>query len=155
MDKLANMNVNGNIRQAGKSKMFWIGGTWMDDSALIECLLRYVSVESQSRSLISPNIPSSGHFFLRKFGLPLMVPWHLQKDIFGLNLFLFYSFIFNWRIIAWQCRVGFCHTSTWISQSLYISPFSLEPPSHLPLNLFFIEVLLAVTMNMTKTNVSG
>ena len=25
------------------------------------------------------------------------------------------SFIYNWRITALQCRVGFCHTSAWIS----------------------------------------
>ena len=30
-------------------------------------------------------------------------------------LFSKYWFIFNWRIIALQCCVGFCHTSTWIS----------------------------------------
>ena len=29
--------------------------------------------------------------------------------------FLKKLFIFNWRIIALQCSVGFCHTSTWIN----------------------------------------
>ena len=33
-----------------------------------------------------------------------------------LFFFFFNSFIFNWRIIASQCCVGFCHVSTWISQ---------------------------------------
>ena len=31
-----------------------------------------------------------------------------------LALFFFKNFIFNWRVIALQCCVGFCHTSTWI-----------------------------------------
>ena len=41
--------------------------------------------------------------------------------------------IFNWKIIASQYCVGFCHTSTWISHRyIYIYPLSSEPPSHLP-----------------------
>ena len=41
-------------------------------------------------------------------------------------------FIFHCRITALQCRVGFSHTSTWISHIyLSISP-PLEPLSHLP-----------------------
>ena len=38
--------------------------------------------------------------------------------------------IFNWRIIALQCYVGFCHTSTWISHRHTYVPFLLNflPP---------------------------
>ena len=47
-----------------------------------------------------------------------------------------FSFIFNWRIIAWQCCVGFCHTAAWISHRYpYVpSPWAFLPPptpSHL------------------------
>ena len=53
--------------------------------------------------------------------LPQLFLLHLKK-----------LFIFNWRIIALQYRVGFCHTSAWISHR-YTCPLPLEPPSHLPL----------------------
>ena len=61
-----------------------------------------------------------------------------------LNIYLFiwqnwfYKFIFNWRIIALQYCVGFCHISTWNSHrvihfkygSLYMStPNSITIPS--------------------------
>ena len=44
-------------------------------------------------------------------------------------------FIFNWRIIALQYCIGFCHTSTWISHKYNMSPSSwtsLPPPTPLP-----------------------
>ena len=47
---------------------------------------------------------------------------------------LFFKFIFNLRIIALQCYVGFCYTTTHISHSIHMSPpswASLSPPSHL------------------------
>ena len=44
------------------------------------------------------------------------------------------KFISNWRIIALQCCLGFCHITTWISQKYAYSPslFShqLPPPSY-------------------------
>ena len=41
----------------------------------------------------------------------------------------FLLFIFNGRIIALQCCIGFCHTSTWISlRYTYAPPSSLLPP---------------------------
>ena len=36
-----------------------------------------------------------------------------------INVFLIF---FNWRIIALQCWVGFCHTSIWISHRYAMSP---------------------------------
>ena len=60
-----------------------------------------------------------------------------QKYIVKVFPYLFFCikklFIFNWRIIALQYCVGFCHISTWISHSYtYVrSLLNLPPtPSH-------------------------
>ena len=45
--------------------------------------------------------------------------------------FFFNLFIFNWRIIALQYCVGFCHTSM-NQPSVYICAPFLSPASHLP-----------------------
>jgi len=37
-------------------------------------------------------------------------------------------FFFNWRIIALQCSVGFCHTSTWINHRYTYAPSLLNLP---------------------------
>ena len=43
-------------------------------------------------------------------------------------------FIFNWRIIALQYHVGFCHTTTWISHRYTYVPSLLSlPPTSLPI----------------------
>ena len=52
----------------------------------------------------------------------------------GFFLFI-YLLIFNWRIIALQYCVGFCHTSTWITIGIHMSPPSrtslpAPTPSH-------------------------
>ena len=53
-----------------------------------------------------------------------------------LSLFFFWNihndFIFNWRIIALQYCIGFCHTSTWISHRYTYVPslLNLSPTSH-------------------------
>ena len=39
---------------------------------------------------------------------------------------VFLKFIFNWRIMALQYSVGFCHTSTWISHSYTYVPSLLN-----------------------------
>ena len=42
----------------------------------------------------------------------------------------FFKFIFNWRITALQCCVGFCHMTTWIShQYTYVPSFLNLPPN--------------------------
>ena len=45
---------------------------------------------------------------------------------------IFKNLIFNWRIIALQYHVGFCHTSTWISHRYTNVPslLNLLPTSH-------------------------
>ena len=51
---------------------------------------------------------------------------------FHLKSFFFPLFsVFNWRLIALQYCVGFCHTTTWI-RHVYTSPPLREPPSHTP-----------------------
>ena len=44
------------------------------------------------------------------------------------------SFVFNWRIIALQCCVCFCHTTTWISHMYtYVLPLLNLPPTTAPI----------------------
>ena len=52
---------------------------------------------------------------------------------FPLSFYLKNLFIFNWRIIALQSHVGFCHTTTWISHRYTYVPCLLNllpTPSH-------------------------
>ena len=54
------------------------------------------------------------------------------------NIFVYILiFIFNWKIIALQCCVGFCHTATWINHRYtHVSSLvNLPPISHLILSL--------------------
>ena len=56
-----------------------------------------------------------------------------KKGIQKLFLFEdFFLFIFNWRIIALQCCVGFCHTSVWTGHKYTYVPsvLTLLPTSH-------------------------
>ena len=55
--------------------------------------------------------------------------WFPRKGLFTLNtgkrcIIFLRLFIFNWRIIALQYCIGFCHTSTWISHKYNMSPSS-------------------------------
>ena len=80
-------------------------------------------------------------------------------------LFCLTSFIFNWRIIALQDCVGFCHTSAWISHRytyvpsllnlphskflimMYVLSFpSLSPSSHLYLHLCLLFLLFCLLL---------
>ena len=45
---------------------------------------------------------------------------------------LFFKIYFNWRIIALQCCLGFCHTTTWISHKYTCLPSLLSLPSLYP-----------------------
>ena len=67
--------------------------------------------------------------------LPFNFELHIGRGFYifilgATNVCLKNFFIFNWRIIASQCCVGFCHTTVWIiSQHTYILSFlSLPPP---------------------------
>ena len=53
----------------------------------------------------------------------------LRFNYFRINVFCLFLINFNWRLITilWW----FCHTLTWISQDVHVSPH-LEPPSLLP-----------------------
>ena len=47
----------------------------------------------------------------------------------------FNLFIFNWRIIALQCCVGFCHTASWsIHRYIYVPSLLNLPPTSLPIS---------------------
>ena len=46
-----------------------------------------------------------------------------------------FKIIFNWRIIALQCWVGFCYTSTWISHRYTYVPSLPSPTSSHPSRL--------------------
>ena len=53
---------------------------------------------------------------------------------FSVTSFVKKLLIFNWRIVALQYCVGFCHTSTWISQRyIYVSFLLNLPPSSQPM----------------------
>ena len=45
---------------------------------------------------------------------------------------IFLKFIFNWRFIALQYCVGFCHTTEWTSckYTYALSPWNLQPTLH-------------------------
>ena len=56
----------------------------------------------------------------------------------GINtkyIFSFNFFVFNWRIIALQYCVGFCHTSTWIHHWYRYVPSIINLPS-IPLHSY-------------------
>ena len=42
------------------------------------------------------------------------------------------SFVFNWRIMALQCCIGFCHTSPWVSHRYTYDPSLVNPPPTSP-----------------------
>ena len=61
-------------------------------------------------------------------------PWTVTVLFFFWNIHN--DFIFNWRIIALQYCIGFCHTSTWISHRYTYVPSLLNfPPTSHPFPL--------------------
>ena len=91
----------------------------------ISIWMLYVNLELATESLLGPPFDS----------LPCCLPpatFVQSQWLFSLLLLLLY---FNWRIIALQYYIGFCHTATWISHKYpYVSsPWKLPPtqtPSH-------------------------
>ena len=61
-------------------------------------------------------------------------PACLPLGLTASHILLIFSnvFIFNWRIIALQYCVGFCHTSTWISHRYTYAPSLLNLPPTSP-----------------------
>ena len=54
-------------------------------------------------------------------------------------IYLFLLFIFNWRIVALQCCVGFCHTATWSSHKYtYICSFLSLPLTPAPISPLWV-----------------
>ena len=62
--------------------------------------------------------------------LDIFTFWIEAVFVIGRNHGNFYSFFFNWVIVALQWCVGFCCTMKWIS---YIRPLPLEAPCHPPI----------------------
>ena len=63
----------------------------------------------------------------------------IYKHIFKICIYMLFFFyiiqkiyLFNWRIIALQCCIGFCHTSTWIDYRYVSSLLNLPPPPATP-----------------------
>ena len=68
-------------------------------------------------------------FFHQVLGFPAPPHSELYSRSPLPNCFLI-LFIFNWRLIALQCCVGFCHTSTWSShRCTHVPSFLNLPPS--------------------------
>ena len=72
---------------------------------------------------------------LSLFEMPFRIIFPVHS--FLLSCSFFKKITFNWRIIALQCYVGFCHTTTWISHKYTYNPLSwatfppLTPPLHI------------------------
>ena len=56
-----------------------------------------------------------GHDWVNELNWIRCFPWELPKLSLHCLLKEIIIFILTWRIIAFQCCVGFCHTSTWVS----------------------------------------
>ena len=69
------------------------------------------------------------HFFFKFLGQNNMEFTSMENSHWSpIKTFLF--FFFNWRIIALQCCVGFCHTTMQISHNyMYIPPSGASRPS--------------------------
>ena len=51
----------------------------------------------------------------------ILMQW-ISRDLASLNfVHIFFKFFFNWRIIALQCYVGFCHRTAWISHESWVA----------------------------------
>ena len=107
------------------------------------CLLQCMKVKSESEvAQLCPSLSdpmdcsppgSSIHGILQasvlEWGAIAFLSFYFSYFSHLLNLSFKKIFIFNWRITALQCCVGFCHKTTWISRK-YTYLFPLGPPSH-------------------------
>ena len=69
-----------------------------------------------------------------KMSIQVFCPF-VNQVVWFFDVKLYELFIFNWRIIALQYCVGFCHTTTWISHKYTYDPslLNISPtptPSH-------------------------
>ena len=58
--------------------------------------------------------------------------WHLSFLLLKAFFFFFLTFILNWRIIALQYSVGFCHVSGTGHKYAYVPSILSLPPTSLP-----------------------
>ena len=71
--------------------------------------------------------------FFEKFSIQYFCPfWNWIFFCYWVVCFFNKLIIFNWRMVALQRCVGFCHISTWISRRFKYVPSLLNPYSHLP-----------------------
>ena len=82
-----------------------------------------------SPTFIWPVLNRSGEHFIYFLHLHQQLLWSVDSFL------LKKKFIFNWRIIALQYCVGFCHTTTWISRKHTRIPTLLSLPPHPPSRL--------------------
>ena len=66
----------------------------------------------------------------------IVIKWQMHSSYMD----FFFKYIFNWRIIALQCCVGFCHTSMWI-RYIYIYIYIY----------IYMYVCIYVSMNLPAT----
>ena len=106
----------------------------------VPCIGRRIPIHCTTREVLSCLFDAS-HSSLCEVGEFLGYPVVRMQNFHYCGSNLNYLFIFNWRIIALQYRVGFCHTSTWISHRCTYVPSFLN--LLLPPFFFLIFIYLA------------
>ena len=79
---------------------------------------------------------------------------HVAREIGNFHLDRNSFCFFNWRMIALQCCVGFCLTTTRISHNyIYVSPSSRAsfPPIHIYFSIFFLPQA-RITTDVAQNN---
>ena len=76
----------------------------------------------------------------------------LSKLYFFPFLLLFTFFFLNWRIIALQCCVGFCHTTTQISHDLMLFCMLCCSQTHIFLSVYYFKFyILPISLHFLKS----